>query len=314
MDLQHLRIHLPDDSPSAVDLQVLDGEQPRAVTLSGEAAARVTQAAAPLLARLAGEPGGDDRGAAAALEVDFLAQTLQRGEVRRQGEGYQQLSSLLRDVARVALREVRPRVPEPALPVSDAERWEQRYHSGGDGWELWRPAPPLQRYLEEHPLTLPLRALVIGAGRGHEARLLARLGADVTALDFAATAVAECQRLARAEGLTMTVRQADLFDLPGSDADAGAYDLLLEHTCFCAIDPARRDEYVATVAALLRPGGRLLGLFYCHGDPGGPPYGATPAEIDGRFAPRFTTLHREVPPDSVATRASQELLVLYQRR
>lgn len=309
MDLQRLRIDPPDASgPGAVHLQVLDGEEPRAVTLAGEAAGRVTLAAAPL--EVASDRQVDDRGAA--LEVDFLAQTLRRGEVLIQGESYQQVSSLLRDVARVALREVRPRVPEPAIPVSDAERWEGRYHSGGDGWELWRPAPPLQRYLEEHPLTLPLRALVVGAGRGHEARLLARLGADVTALDFAATAVAECQRLAQAEGLTMTVQQADLFDLAGSDADA--YDLLLEHTCFCAIDPARRDEYVATVAALLRPGGRLLGLFYCHGDPGGPPYGATPAEIDARFAPRFTTLHREVPRDSVATRASQELLVLYQRR
>ena len=56
-------------------------------------------------------------------------------------------------------------------------------------------------------------------------------------------------------------------------------DGLLEHTCYCAIDPALRLAYRQSVATLLRPEGWLLGLFWCHGRPGGPPYGSDAAQL-----------------------------------
>ena len=64
-------------------------------------------------------------------------------------------------------------------------------------------------------------------------------------------------------------RLQDLFTLPHTDS--GHYDLVLEHTCFCAIDPARRAEWAEVAARILRPQGRLLALFYTHDRPGGPP-------------------------------------------
>ena len=77
---------------------------------------------------------------------------------------------------------------------------------------------------------------------------------------------------------------ADLFELGRTPA---RYDLIAEHTCFCAIDPLRRDEYVDQVAAALVPGGALVGLFYAHGRPGGPPFTVDADELRARFGRRF---------------------------
>jgi hypothetical protein len=71
---------------------------------------------------------------------------------------------------------------------------------------------------------------------------------------------------------------------------------------------------VPTVARLLKPGGRFIGLFYCHDYPGGPPYGSTVDELRARLAPAFMIEHEEVPGDSILTRAGLEWLVQARRR
>src|SRR5438045_3436207 len=88
----------------------------------------------------------------------------------------------------------------------------------------------------------PIYGVVVDGGRGHEAAMRARLGAKVTAIDFSTEAV----KAARAHG-GFEVREQDLFTL-----DAEDFDLAVEHCCFCAVDPARRDDYVSSVARALR--------------------------------------------------------------
>ena len=72
-----------------------------------------------------------------------------------------------------------PRVRQAS--ESEAERWDQRYRDGSDGWELDQLAPPMAMVLRRHPLALQRegRVLVPGYGRGHEAALLAELGFSV---------------------------------------------------------------------------------------------------------------------------------------
>lgn len=243
---------------------------------------------------------------------------------------YQALQVLLREAARTALRELRPRVNEPAdLPYDS--RWEYLYQHGGDGWELARCPPPLARYLhglngqnglsESHRLSTGQRVLVAGAGRGHEALLLGaiaqKVGAQVVALDIAPSAVSCVKQAVDQAGLGDTVEavQADLFTRSDSGPLAPqSYDWIVEHCCYCAIEPTRREEYIAQMARLLRPGGRFIGLFYCHSYPGGPPYGTTIAELQERLAPAFAIESEEVPTDSVLTRVAQEWLIEARRR
>lgn len=193
--------------------------------------------------------------------------------------------------------------------VSDPAYWEAIYRSDSVGWELGAAAPPLARAFAT--LGAPGRAVVVGCGRGHEARALAALGHDVVGIDFATEAVSEAREIAEKEGSRARFEQRDLFTLPGEHAP---FALWVEHTCFCAIDPARRGEYVGTAASSLSKGGTLLGLFYVHDRPGGPPHTTTREEVERLFAPSFEIVSLEVPPDSIPRRAGHELLATMKRR
>jgi len=172
-----------------------------------------------------------------------------------------------------------------ASPAPDTSSWwDQRYREGSDGWELGAAAPPLQCFLQEHAQAPrpPGRVLVPGCGRGHEAALLAKLGFQVVGLDFSAEALREARRIHGEQPGQLSWIQADLLDseaLALAGLGAASCDGVLEHTCYCAINPGLRQAYRQSVARLLRPGGWLLGLFWCHDRPGGPPYGSNAEEL-----------------------------------
>ncbi|MEX1324124.1 MAG: methyltransferase domain-containing protein [Synechococcaceae cyanobacterium] len=176
-----------------------------------------------------------------------------------------------------------PPAQQPGAP-GDPGRWDQRYREGGDGWELGQPAPPLAEFLRHDPRA-PVPGgpvLVPGCGRGHEAALLAELGFSVVGLDFSVEALREARRLHGPDRPGLRWLQADLFDrtaLQTAGLGPGSLRGVLEHTCYCAIDPGLREAYGATVAQLLAPGGWLLGLFWCHSRPGGPPWGSDPHKL-----------------------------------
>jgi hypothetical protein len=216
-------------------------------------------------------------------------------------------------------------------PVSAAGFWDGLYAGGQDGWELGEPAPALVDWLDAgglfscggpdmapalpQPRTAGHRPhiAVPGAGRGHDARLLARRGYRVTAFDFAEAAVAEARRLAAAEAVDLAVEQRDVFTLARDYA--GAFDGVWEYTCFCAIDPARRDEYARALHAILRPGGLLLACFFPLRDGGdGPPFPVSRADIERALAGRFTVLEAGPPPRSVERRRGLEWLVQARRQ
>lgn len=156
-----------------------------------------------------------------------------------------------------------------AEPLLDAAWWDQRYRDGGDGWELGEPAPPLRHFLESdlQAPQPPGRVLVPGCGRGHEAALLAGLGFAVVGLDLSAAALREARRC-HGDGSTqlqLQWLQADLFDRQALQAGG------------------LREAYIALIVQLLRPGGWLLGLFWCHNRPAGPPYGSDPDQLAAAF-------------------------------
>jgi SAM-dependent methyltransferase len=153
---------------------------------------------------------------------------------------------------------------------------------------------------------------VPGAGRGHDARLLAARGYRVSAFDFAPAAVAEATRLAAAEGVHVDVARRDIFSL--ADDFATAFDAVWEYTCFCAIDPARRAEYARVIHAVLRPGGTLLACFYPmrEGDDG-PPFPVSREAIDTALAGAFRIRAAGPPRRSVERRRGLEWLVEAER-
>ena len=192
--------------------------------------------------------------------------------------------------------------------VSAPAFWDDLYARRADGWELGGPTPALVDFLRASPPPRG-RVAVPGCGRGHDARLLARHGYEVTGFDFSSAAVSAAEALARDEGTDVTFVQRDVFSL-GRDY-AHAFDGAWEYTCYCAIDPRRRDEYVRALASIIRPGGWLLGCFFpLRGGATGPPFRVSRAELARRLAPRFRIAQSFAPVCSVRARQGREWVVL----
>ena len=196
---------------------------------------------------------------------------------------------------------------ENPTTVNEPAFWQGLYDRGEDGWELARPAPPLVDHLARKP---PARGkvAVLGCGRGHDCRLLAKAGWEVWGFDFASGASREAQALAKAEGLDIVFEQRDIFDLLLKYREF--FDGVWEYTCFCAIDPSRREEYARLIHAILRPGGTLLGCFYPLRDgDDGPPFPVSLSEIERVLAPYFSIVESGPPARSAERRQGLEWLV-----
>ncbi|HSG17792.1 MAG TPA: methyltransferase domain-containing protein [Anaerolineae bacterium] len=196
-----------------------------------------------------------------------------------------------------------------ATDVNSSDFWDRLYQTDQFGWDLGGPTPVFRRLAESRRLK-PAALLVLGAGRGHDARLFARHGFQVTAVDFSAEAAAAMKELADPQFPTEIV-QADFFSLPATWNNR--FDYILDYTSYCAILPDRRPEYADLVARLLKPGGNYIILAFPIGRrSGGPPYVVQPNDIVASYAERgFKLQHREVPAESVANRKGyEELLIL----
>lgn len=198
------------------------------------------------------------------------------------------------------------------VSVANADFWENRYQAETAFWDLGQAAPPFISLLQSAASPLPGRMAVLGCGRGYDALLFAAHGFEVSGFDFAPSAIAAATAQAEAIGSTAKFHQQDIFALPTKFTDY--FDYVLEHTCFCAINPEQRPAYVNSVHSLLRPAGELIGLFWTHTRPGGPPYGSTPAEIEQCFAPDFAMLSLEPVTNSVAARQGEEHLGRFRRQ
>jgi SAM-dependent methyltransferase len=190
----------------------------------------------------------------------------------------------------------------------DPTNWESKYQSGDTPWNKGEPSPGLVDFLNEHPTVPPGTVLLPGCGLGHDARAFAQRSFRATGYDIAPSAV----RLAGAmtpHGMTAEFREGDfLFDQP-----FGQFDWIFEHTCFCAIDPMYREEYVNATLRWLKPGGQLLAVHYLIPGTDGPPFGTTREEIIARFSPHYARVDDWVPR-SYPNRTGLERMFWWQRK
>jgi len=195
--------------------------------------------------------------------------------------------------------------------VNFPAKWERDYQRGTDGWDLGGPTPVFQRLASSKRLKAG-RMIVLGAGRGHDAREFSRHGFDVTAVDFSSYVVEQMHKLADPHA-PIKILQHDIFNLPPELNNS--FDYVLEYTCFCAIDPKRRTEYADLVRRLLKEDGLYIDLaFPLDQRKGGPPYAVAATEILDLFLNRgFILLSREKPADSVRQRRHAEELFIFQK-
>ncbi|GAB3236176.1 methyltransferase domain-containing protein [Hymenobacter seoulensis] len=188
----------------------------------------------------------------------------------------------------------------------DAAYWQNRYTTSQTGWDVGGITPPLQEYFRQLGPPDDRRILIPGAGRGYEAEFLHTQGwPNVFVVDLAPQPLQDLQARVPdfpAEHLLLQ----DFFDL----APDQPFDLLVEQTFFCALDPSLRPAYARQCATLLRPGGTLMGLLFdTEFTQPGPPFGGTREEYRQYFEPYFTLVHFDTATNSIPPRQGRELFI-----
>jgi len=195
-----------------------------------------------------------------------------------------------------------------------ALEWEKRYEQNDTPWDKGVPAPALVRFLREKGFSG--RVLIPGCGRGHDVRALGmQPGCSAVGIDLSPMAIADATQLAAQAGMGASVRfvVGDFFQLPAEMR--GSFDGLVEHTCFCAIEPRLRPDYVHAASSVLRSGGKIFGIFYLNpAKEIGPPFAVSKQELSDLFEPHFTLLEEWVPAESFPGRENRELVRVLQKR
>ncbi|MFO1134738.1 MAG: class I SAM-dependent methyltransferase [Rhodoblastus sp.] len=184
--------------------------------------------------------------------------------------------------------------------------WFQAVYDLADGDEAAVPwadkqAHPLLRDWLKTASLAGLRALDVGCGLGDNAEALAAAGADTTAFDLSANAIAWARR--RFPDLRVAYRAADLFDPPPEWR--GAFDFVHECYTLQALPNALLPEAGRALVSFLKPGGRLLVIARSRPNPAapeGPPWPLSRGDIHALAAHGLTLegLEELAPPNEPA--------------
>jgi methyl halide transferase len=190
----------------------------------------------------------------------------------------------------------------------DQAYWSQRWLNRDTTWDVGYPSTPIKEFIDGIT-DKTLRILVPGCGNAYEAEYFHRSGfTHVDVVDFAPEALAQFRQRVPDFPENHLLCE-DFFKLTGT------WDLVIEQTFFCAIDPSQRDAYARKMSTLLAPGGRLAGLLFNDTlNTDKPPYGGTAAEYEAIFRPHFTLIKMEPAQNSIPPRAGRELFIDFLRK
>lgn len=178
--------------------------------------------------------------------------------------------------------------------------WNNRYEKQQMSWDLKAVSPSLKAYIDQL-MDKNLSILIPGCGSGYEAEYLVKQGfQNVTMIDFAPLA-AERVKGVLSDFQHINIICGDFF------THIGEYDLILEQTFFCAINPSLRPKYVQKMSKLLKPSGTLVGLLFNVQFPNNPPFGGDKEEYEKLFSEQFSIQILEPCYNSIKPRMGSEL-------
>ncbi|MES2513833.1 MAG: methyltransferase domain-containing protein [Bacteroidota bacterium] len=184
--------------------------------------------------------------------------------------------------------------------------WNSRYTNDDFGWDIGHVSLPLKTYIEQLN-DKELTILIPGAGNAYEAEFLIGQGfKNVSVLDFAQEPLANVKKRIPSFPNERLIHE-DFFE------HTGQYDLILEQTFFCALDPELRKQYVLHMKQLLKPTGKLVGLLFNDSlNADKPPFGGNKEEYQGLFSEQFHVKIMELCYNSIKPRAGRELFIIMQ--
>jgi SAM-dependent methyltransferase len=152
-------------------------------------------------------------------------------------------------------------------------------------WDIGAPQPAMAALLNEYPPTSPI--LDLGCGTGDLAIYLAKLGYQVTGIDFVEKAIANCRE--RAGSLPVEVTR--LLDFQVADALKPSllqrqFGAVVDSGFFHLFDSEQCDQLMDEVGRILLPGGHYyLHEFDVEFPISGMPRRISAEEMQSRFTP-----------------------------
>lgn len=187
--------------------------------------------------------------------------------------------------------------------------WSQRYIDQSTGWDLGEASRPIREYIDQLE-DKSLRILIPGAGNAHEAEYLFKSGFTNThILDISKYPLQNFQQRVSAFPSEQLLH-GDFFELEDS------FDMIIEQTFFCSFPLADnvRVRYAEKMAELIRPGGKLVGLWFNFPlVEGNRPFGGNKEEYVGYLSPYFDIKTFEPSHNSMPGRAGKELFGILER-
>ncbi len=193
--------------------------------------------------------------------------------------------------------------------------WNSRYVDADTPWDKGAATPVLGELIQCKPeyFIEGGRALVPGCGRGYDVIPLLDQGMKVTGMDISQAALNEAEIL-HGSSDDLNWLQADLFQ--AQDGLENVYDVVWEHTCYCAIQPSQREDYVDAMSHFIRPNGYLAGVFFIEtGKPleEGPPFKTSKQEVYENFGRKFKLVWEGKPESSYPGREDREWLMVWKK-
>lgn len=189
----------------------------------------------------------------------------------------------------------------------DKAYWENRYYSNEIGWNIGYPSTPIKTYIDQlNDKTTSI--LIPGAGNSYEAEYLWKKGFKNThVLDFAKQPLDNFKERVQ-EFPDDQLLNVDFFDLNKT------FDLIIEQTFFCALNPELREDYVIKMHQSLKPNGKLVGLLFNFPlSETGPPFGGSILEYKTLFSNYFDLKVLKPSINSIKPREGKELFFIFER-
>lgn len=205
----------------------------------------------------------------------------------------------------------------------DKNYWQARYENGDIGWDTGAITTPIKAFIDhliQSKAPKMLKILIPGAGSGYEAAYLWQHGFhQVYVCDWAENAMERLKNLAP-DFPQSHLLIGDFFQLNDK------FDVIIEQTFFCAINPAERPHYAKKVAKLLNCPpevqathqewtGLLAGVLFSKEFPfQGPPFGGSREEYLQYFDPLFDIVTIEECYNSIKPRVNAELWINFRKK
>jgi len=186
--------------------------------------------------------------------------------------------------------------------------WENLYETKDTGWNIGDISTPIKTYIDQLE-NKTLKILIPGAGNSYEAEYLWKNGfTNLYILDIAKQPL-ENFKTRVPDFPKDQLLFKDFFNLEDT------FDLIIEQTFFCALDPDLRSQYVNKMSQLIKPKGKLAGLLFdfpLSND--GPPFGGSNEEYISRFSNDFNLKTLEKSYNSIKPRADKELFFIFEKK